>query len=229
MFIVCGNRFVYNHSDFSKGAFYMVSFSQRLSFLREQADITQAEVARNIHVDKQTISQYERGVRRPNFDLLEKLCDFFNVSSDYLLGLSDVTVKLSEAGSFNSSLKFIPVFGSVSAGIPNEAIDTVEGYIEIPNNWQGEYGALRVHGDSMMPTIREGDIVIYKKQESAESGDIVIAMTDGTDTTIKKLIRRGKALILQPFNEAYKPMVFEGKNEENLKILGRVVENRQRF
>lgn len=71
----------------------MASFNKRLLELRKQHELTQYELAESIGVNKQTISQYERGVRRPDFDTLCSLCDFFNVSSDYLLGKSDVTLR----------------------------------------------------------------------------------------------------------------------------------------
>ena len=71
----------------------MASFNKRLLELRKQRELTQNELAESIGVNKQTISQYERGVRRPDFDTLCALCDFFNVSSDYLLGKADVTLR----------------------------------------------------------------------------------------------------------------------------------------
>lgn len=71
----------------------MSSFNERLFELRHQLDLSQAELANRIGVNKQTISQYERGVRRPDLDTLSILCDFFNVSSDYILGKSNVTIR----------------------------------------------------------------------------------------------------------------------------------------
>ena len=64
-------------------------FSARLKDLRLQCDLTQLELADKIGVNKQTISQYERGVREPGFSRLEALCDYFGVSADYLLGRTD--------------------------------------------------------------------------------------------------------------------------------------------
>ena len=71
----------------------MASFNTRLLELRKQRELTQNELANYIGVNKQTISQYERGVRRPDFDTLCSLCDFFNVSSDYILGKANVTLR----------------------------------------------------------------------------------------------------------------------------------------
>lgn len=72
----------------------MASFTERLRELRTQNNYSQQDLADKMGVTKQTISQYERGVRKPDMDTLTALCDIFNVSSDYLMGKSDVTVRL---------------------------------------------------------------------------------------------------------------------------------------
>ena len=71
----------------------MATFSERLKQLRLQSGMSQSDLADKISVNKQTISQYERGVRRPDFETLSSLCDAFNVSSDYMLGKSEVTLR----------------------------------------------------------------------------------------------------------------------------------------
>lgn len=75
----------------------MAEFKNRLYDLRKQRGLTQLELSNLIGVGKQTISQYERGVRRPDFDTLTLLCDCFNVSADYLLGVSDVTMRFVDS------------------------------------------------------------------------------------------------------------------------------------
>ena len=72
----------------------MATFTERLRELRVQSNYSQQDLADKMGVTKQTISQYERGVRKPDMDTLTALCDIFNVSSDYLMGKSDVTVRL---------------------------------------------------------------------------------------------------------------------------------------
>lgn len=72
----------------------MATFNERLRELRTQKGYSQQELADKIHVTKQTISQYERGVRKPDYESLMWLCDIFNVSTDYILGKDDVTMRL---------------------------------------------------------------------------------------------------------------------------------------
>ena len=75
----------------------MATYSNRIRELREAKSLSQDQLAEKLNVTKQAISQYERGVRKPSMPMLEALCDFFNVSSDYLLGKDDVTVRLVDA------------------------------------------------------------------------------------------------------------------------------------
>lgn len=75
----------------------MATYSNRIRELREAKSLSQDQLAEKLNVTKQAISQYERGVRKPSMLMLEALCDFFNVSSDYLLGKDDVTVRLVDA------------------------------------------------------------------------------------------------------------------------------------
>ena len=95
----------------------------------------------------------------------------------------------------------------------------------------GEYFGLRIKGDSMMPTIRDGDTVIVRKQDDAETDQIVIAMVNGNDATCKRLMKYDGGISLISFNPAYPPMMFSNDQIEKLpvKIIGRVVENRQKF
>lgn len=71
----------------------MKPYSNRIRELRQAKSLNQEQLAEKIGLTKQAISQYERGDRKPSMDVLEALCDFFNVSSDYLLGKDDVTLR----------------------------------------------------------------------------------------------------------------------------------------
>lgn len=71
-----------------------------------------------------------------------------------------------------------------------------------------EYFALKVHGDSMSPVLIENDIVIIKKQNDFENGDIVVAIINGNEATIKKGKKTDSSITLQPLNTAYDPLVF---------------------
>ena len=85
----------------------------------------------------------------------------------------------------------IPVLGRVPAGVPIEAVEDIIDYEEIPVEMakDGEFFGLQIKGDSMEPRICEGDVVIVRKQDDAESGDLVIAMINGDEATCKRLMK----------------------------------------
>ena len=108
-------------------------------------------------------------------------------------------------------------------------IEVIDGYESIPDSWSGDYFALRIKGDSMEPKISNGDIVIVRKQEDADDGDVVIAAVNGDEATCKKLRKFGGSVMLQPTNSAYTPIIWDGVHGAPVTIIGKVVELRSRF
>ena len=97
---------------------------------------------------------------------------------------------------------------------------------------KGEYFALRVKGASMEPLLREGDVVIVRKQESVESGDVAIVMVNGNEATIKKINYQDNGITLVAYNvNVYEPHFYCKEDVVNLPILvaGKVVESRHKF
>lgn len=217
----------------------MATFKERLRTLRKEHGMTQQELAKRVQLGKQAISQYERGVREPDYEVLSYLCDIFNVSTDYLLGKVDFTTRLvsdEERQMIDNPVKGvkIKIYGRVAAGVPLEMIEDIYDEEEIhPDMLKGgqEYFGLVIHGDSMEPKMSEGDVVIVRKQEDAENGDIVIATVDGDDATCKKLKKENNGIWLMGTNPSFSPMFFSSYEIETIpvKILGKVVELRAKF
>lgn len=127
----------------------------------------------------------------------------------------------------------IPVLGKVVAGYPIEAVENIIDYEEISETMarQGEFFALRIQGDSMQPKFSEGDVVIVRKQESVDNGDVAIIMVNGDEATIKKIQRFDGGINLIPTNPAYNIITYTNKEIIDLpvKCLGKVVELRAKF
>ena len=214
----------------------MGEFKSRLKELRMQAGISQEKLADMLGVTKASISHYERGIRKPDSDTLTALCDIFNVSLDYLVGSSDVTIRFVDSDGLrrltNGSVS-VPVLGRVAAGTPIESIEDIEGWEFISSDLavRGQYFALRIKGHSMEPRIAEGDIVIVRCQPDAENGDIVIVQENGCCATCKRLSKNESGLSLISFNPSYTPIVYTKEQVQQLPvtILGKVVECRQRY
>ena len=127
----------------------------------------------------------------------------------------------------------IPVVGSVAAGIPTEAIEDVIDTEEIPQEMAatGKFFGLKIKGNSMEPKISDGDIVIVRQQEDAETGDIVIACVNGDEATCKRLRKYKDGIELISNNPSYEPMFFSNQEiaERPVTILDRVVELRAKL
>ncbi len=129
-------------------------------------------------------------------------------------------LRLVEHGSPSFTL---PLLGTVAAGKPIEPIEGSE-KIEVPQSLlsSGENFALRVRGDSMIDDgIRDGDVVIVKRQATAESGQTVVALVNG-EATVKRLYRKGGRVELRPANPALKPLFLE-EGAGDLEIRGVVI------
>ena len=155
----------------------------KIKLLRQNLGITQDELAKKAGVAKQTIYKYETGIitNIPS-DKIEAMSSVLHCAPSYLMGW--------EHDKSHCRGVTINVLGRVAAGIPIEAIEDVIDTEEIPEEMakDGEYFGLQIHGDGMMPRMREGDVVIVRKQDDAETDQIVIALINGNDAVCKRLL-----------------------------------------
>ncbi|MAC81323.1 MAG: repressor LexA [Rhodobacteraceae bacterium] len=117
----------------------------------------------------------------------------------------------------------LPVMGRIAAGVPIEAISHASHSVAVPGTMlsQGEHYALEVKGDSMIGVgINDGDIVVIRETTTADNGDIVVALVDDHEATLKRYIRKGNAIALEAANPAYETRVFP---EDKVKVQGRLV------
>ena len=120
-------------------------------------------------------------------------------------------VRISDDGTPSSNNVSIPVMGQIAAGVPIEAIQHRSRTIDVPPDLlaKGEHFALDVKGDSMIEAgILEGDTVIIRRSDTANTGDIVVALVDNEEATLKRLRRRGDSIALEAANPAYETRIF---------------------
>ena len=201
----------------------------RVKELRKQKHITQEELGKVLDIQKAAISKYENGIAEPSTEVLNKMSAFFGVSIDYLLGNSPV--KVSNQTSSDSQGVRIPVLGRVVAGIPIEAVEEILDYEEITPELaaSGEFFALKIRGHSMEPRMMEGDVVIVRRQDDVESGDVAIVLVNGNEATVKRVKKQEDGITLIATNTSvYEPHYYSNKEIEELpvRILGKVVELR---
>jgi len=117
----------------------------------------------------------------------------------------------------------LPLYGKIAAGLPIEALQDHTAEIEVPTALlgSGDHFALEVEGDSMIEAgILDGDTVIIRKGETAENGQIIVALVDENEVTLKRLRRRGQSIALEPANVRYETKIFPA---DRVKVQGRLI------
>jgi repressor LexA len=118
----------------------------------------------------------------------------------------------------------IPIVGTVSAGLPQPAVESIEGYCAISTEWVKGDGCffLKVRGDSMIDVhIMDGDLALIRPQPTAENGEIVVALIDGA-ATLKRFYHEGDHIRLQPENRLMGPILIHGNDAETV-IVGKLL------
>lgn len=203
-----------------KGVIAMLTLYRNIKLYRTRNGWSQEEMAKRVgYSDKSMVSKIERGKVDLSRSQMERFADVFGISLSELMGDDGTTLTTR-----------VPVLGKVAAGLPIEAIENIIDFEEIPDEYmrKGEYFALVIKGDSMEPRMYDGDVVIVRKQNTAESGQIVIATVNGDDATCKRFMQYGDSIGLVSLNSKYPPMVYTQEQQKSLpiQIWGVVVEIR---
>lgn len=118
----------------------------------------------------------------------------------------------------------LPVMGRIAAGVPIEAIAQVSHHVAVPGSMlsgRGQHYALEVKGDSMIEAgINDGDVVVIREQSTAENGDIVVALVEDHEATLKRFRRKGNMIALEAANPAYETRVLP---DHKVRVQGRLV------
>lgn len=199
-----------------------------LNELKDEQELSISELARRVGMAKSAVSRYFNKTRQFPLNRAHDFAAALNTTTEYILGIDDAKSKSKKSKGVT-----IPVLGEVAAGIPIEAIEDIIDYEEISKDMAhtGDFFGLRIKGDSMSPRISEGDVVIVRQQNDAESGDIVIVLVNGESATCKRLMKYKDGISLISFNPMYNPMTFSNDEIKSkpIKIIGKVVENRQKY
>ena len=198
----------------------MAEIKDRIVSLRNEKNITQSQLAEELNISPSAIGMYEQGRRKPSYELLEEICDYFNVDMDYLMGRSDIKNRY-QAGlkydwenkkeeksnlnidTINTDYMMIPLYESISAGYGASNSEFIEMIPVFGLKKNGTtYFAVKVEGDSMEPKIPNGSTIIIKKDIQIENGEIgAFNLNDENFVKQKKVVK--DRLILHSFNLAY--------------------------
>ena len=201
---------------------------QRLKELRKSRRVSQRALAVALGVTQQAVGKWEMGRSTPDPATIARIADFFGASADYLLGCSGQRQRAAFSAGGEQYVS-VPIIGTVKAGYDALAFEEDYGSAVADVHNPQEYFYLLVRGDSMEPQISDGDLALVRRQTDVESGQLAVVLIDGEEGTLKKVIKKDGAVILQPFNPAYPTQVFMGKDLENLQVVGKVVETKRRW
>lgn len=199
-------------------------FAENLNYYMELKNVKQVDLVNYFKLGKSTISSWCTGLKMPRSDKLEKLAVFFDIE------LSDLLHK--KVGTpYNPIVHKIPVLGYISAGLPLYADEHIEGYTYTERNGGAEYFALRVKGDSMSAMqINNGNLIIVRRQNIVENGEIAVVRVDGENATVKRFKQEGNIvqLIPQSYNPEHEIQIYDLKKTK-VEIIGKVVECKIEF
>lgn len=185
---------------------------ERIAMYLEERGDTQTDLARYLGVTQTSVSNWIKGVKMPRMDKVNAMCNYFHVPRAALL---DENYIRSEG--------FVPVrhYESVSAG---NAHNNVIGYyaellkLLLPN--ADDYFMVSVKGESMIPTIADGDTVLVRRQSDVESGEIAVVLIDGEDATIKRVYKSEQGITLVADNPSvYPPKFYSNEEIEKLPVI----------
>ena len=197
-------------------------FAKNVRYLRRMHAYSQEDVARKMgYKSFTTVQKWESGEAQPPFNKVLKLASLLGVEVNdlYSVDLQSEKYILSQVPGPNR----IPVYGTVHAGMPFDAIEDIRGYVDMPlhSSPGKEYFALEIRGDSMLPDYRDGDIVIFEKSSDCHDGDKCVVCFSYGEATFKKIRKHDGFIILQPLNSDYEPIQINTNDpDSDITVLG---------
>lgn len=179
-------------------------FSKNLNYYMTINKKTRTDVCRDLDIPYSTFTDWCNANIYPRIDKIEVLANYFDIKK------SDLVENKEKIDKLGNPVIEIPLLGIVKAGYDYLAQENWIGTVDIDKKMadSGDFFALKVKGDSMFPVLIEDDIVIIKKQDDFENGDIVVAIINGDEATIKKGKKSNTGILLQPLNTNYEPLIF---------------------
>ncbi len=207
----------------------------RIFELLDSMGMEQKKFASLIGVSPQKVSEWKSGKAKSYTKRIPQIADALDTTVEYLLtgngpkkrAVSNLDTTLPKGAEPIDPQTFhrIPILGRISAGLPLYAEQHIEGYTLTDLNGGAEYFALRVSGDSMNAArMQDGDLLIVRRQETVENGEVAVVMVGDEDATVKRFYATGSTVTLMPqsTNPEHQPQIYDAE-KTRIRIIGRVV------
>lgn len=177
-------------------------FAKNLQYYMNLNNKTRNDVCRDLEIPYSTFTDWCNANIYPRIDKIQLLANYFGIQKSDLVENKE-KIKTDVLG---NPVVSIPIIGTVKAGYDYLAQENWEGTIDLDKKIAdtGEFFALRIKGDSMIPAFFEGDIVIIRKQNYCENNEFAVVIVNGEEGTLKKIKKTDEGIILQPINPAYR-------------------------
>lgn len=188
-----------------------------IRFFRKQKGYSQEQLARKLGITQGSVSLWEQGKNDPDTKTAIKLAQIFEVPIDSLFSEEP----RRDLDSIRINRGAVPILGNIACGQRITPDATAEGYADLPDGIRADF-ALRCKGDSMEPTLIDGDLVLIRQQPEVENGQIAAVNIAG-ETTLKHVYKQDGGILLVADNPSYAPVFAPASSDEQIIIHGLAV------
>lgn len=203
-----------------------MEYGEKIKKARLERGYTQKDIAEFLKLSDAQISRMEHSVNMPNMEQIIKLSELLGKPVSYFF--SDSWIGVDEVE--NKNIAYIPVLGQIACGEPIMTTENIECYEPMLKETlpSGNLAFLEAYGDSMSPTIEDGDLVLISIQSEIEDGEICAVLLEGGDrATLKRVKRQGDMILLLSDNSAYDPIIIT--EESQARIFGKAIQSVRHF
>lgn len=203
-----------------------MSIAENIKRIRAEHGLSQAELGKIAGVSDKAVSTWELGLKTPRMGAVEKMANYFGITKSAIVDDAPMTSlqKPVVPPGFMPMPEMVqvPLIGSIACGTPITAEQNIKSYVGVPAVWRADF-ALECHGDSMAPTICDGDVVCIRSQPEVEQGQIA-AVRIGEEATLKHCYyQNGVVQLIADNPSVCPPMVYTGSDLDEIEVEGLAV------
>ena len=203
-----------------------MSIAENIKRIRLEHGLSQSELGKIAGVSDKAVSTWELGLKTPRMGAVEKMANYFGITKSAIVADAPMTSlqKPVVPPGFMPMPEMVqvPLIGSIACGTPITAEQNIKSYVGVPAAWRADF-ALECHGDSMAPTICDGDVVCIRSQPEVEQGQIA-AVRIGEEATLKHCYyQNGVVQLIADNPSVCPPMVYTGSDLDEIEVEGLAV------
>lgn len=203
-----------------------MSIAENIKRIRLEHGLSQSELGKIAGVSDKAVSTWELGIKTPRMGAVEKMANYFGITKSAIVDDAPMTSlqKPVVPPGFMPMPEMVqvPLIGSIACGTPITAEQNIKSYVGVPAAWRADF-ALECHGDSMAPTICDGDVVCIRSQPEVEQGQIA-AVRIGEEATLKHCYyQNGVVQLIADNPSVCPPMVYTGSDLDEIEVEGLAV------